>query len=404
LVSDVITRPTSTFIGVIFYILKFLVTWGIFIFVLLIIFSAIFTDAPLLKYVYDEVTDPLMNSGFGNVVKRAILYASVPFSAGSQAKLLEEQSTWKTSVDKNSDKDYGVKIDSFRLKKSIIPSDYTQDIEAVAEGSILTLEGTTVEFSCLAEGVEASELEDQNQERYAYADIEENFFIECVYQKEMFDLDETKETDSRKVKIKASYDFLTESNLIIYTLEKGVKDEMKLDKLDIFEGIDKDYFNDETSTSYSVYTEGPLILGLQTFAPQPYNEKGPDSEGEEDYYLSIKLDDNQKWNGDLENIESFDLLVSSGVEIVDDDFVEDGKENELAVYRATEDKINEIIGSCPLNERIGIDADCWRKGTMEFNVNFKITKTSEDLTEELIKSKIRYRYGDIKQDTITFII
>jgi len=401
LASEIVTRPTSTFFGGLFSILKIIFLWGIFILILLIILSAIFTDTPMLKYVYDAITDPLMNSGFGNFVKEAILYATIPFSAKSQAEILE-QSTWETYVEKTSDEDFGVKIDSFRLKKSIIPADYSQEIEAVAEGSILTLEGTTVEFSCLAEGVDDKDLEDQNQERYAYPDMEENFFIECVYRRDMFDIDEIKETDSKKVKLKVSYDFLTESNMIIYTMDEEIKSEMKSDKIDIFEGVDNDYL--KKGVSYSVCTEGPLILGLRIMSTQPYNEEGPDITKNDDYYsLSIKIDDNQKWNGDLEDIESLELLVTSGVEIVDEGFVEDELENKLNVYGANDEKIREIINLCPMKEGDGIDADCWRRGSMEFDVDFKIKEASEDLTEELIKAKIRYRYGDIKQDTITFI-
>ena len=330
-----------------------------------------------------------------NYVKKALSYPLAVVNPTAQAKILEE-TTWTTYVEKNTNKDLGVDLKRFEATRNIIPLNYTQEIKAVAEGSILSLEGTTVVFSCLADEKEVPQSSfEKISEFYFYPYIEESFTYECVYDKEDFDIDPEKVTHSGKVQLKISYDFLTESSLIIYTLDKEIKNEMTLNDIDIFEGLSSKYLKDEIS--YAVSTEGPVKLGLQSYYSQPLSD-------EMEYILTIRVDDNNKWAGGIENIEEIDFLLSEGLVLNDERFEEIGVEDSLVLYRAKDAFVENLYGICaPEKEDTGlISVDCWRAGNLEDTTKFSVKEDSDKLTEELIKAKIRYRFGEIKQDTITF--
>ena len=396
--SEIRSRPFAAVFGTLaYYFGKFLL--GVLFFsvvaFIIIFLIAVFTGGnsswALVDYVYGVSVDPLMNSGFGNFIQKAVSYLGV-VTPGGQAEILKdlEGSKWETHVSKNTNKDLGVKLDYFEAERNIIPLDYAQDMEVNAEGSILSLEGTNVQFSCLAD----EEMIHENiEEIYVYPDIEEFFKIKCIYDKEDFKIDESKDSYSGKVQLKVSYDFLTEASLIIYRLEKEIKDEMNTNDVDIFEGVNNPYLDDRRTSS--VYTEGPLKLGLRVSNTQPLVEI-------EEYSMTLKLDDNVKWTGGIENIESIELLLSPGLVLNDNRFEDVGIEDSLIVYRATEVFIENLQDLC-ITDEVLINEGCWRSGNLEDDVSFSVKDVSETLTEELIKAKVRYRFGDIKQDTITFL-
>jgi len=397
-VSEIGDRPFAATFGVVFFILGKILLYGFFAFIIAFIvvfiiaaFSGGNSSFALVDYVYGATIDPLMNSGFGNFIQKAVSYLGV-VTPGGQAEILKdlEGSKWETHVSKNTNKDLGVKLDYFEAERNIIPLDYAQDMEVNAEGSILSLEGTNVQFSCLADG----EMVQENiEEIYAYPDIEEFFKVKCIYDKEDFKIDESKDSYSGKAQLKVSYDFLTEASLIIYTLEKEIKDEMNTNDVDIFEGVNNPYLDDRRTSS--VYTEGPIKLGLRVSNTQPLVEV-------EEYSMTLKMDDDIKWTGGIEDIESIELLLSPGLVLTDNRFEDVGVEDSLIVYRAKEIFIENLQDLCATDE-VSIGEGCWRSGNLEDDVSFSVKEVSEDLTEELIKAKIRYRFGDIKQDTITFL-
>lgn len=401
MVREIVERPTSTVFGAVFKVILIVLAWVIFLFIIALILSLIFQENVILGYVYDTITDPLMNTGIGLFFKNAFSYLKLPFSSEAQAEVLEE-SQWKSYVEKDAGKDLGVKIDRFEASRTIIPVDYSQSIEAIAKGSILTLEDSTVQFSCL---VGNNIVEGQGKETYVYADIEEFFTVECVYNIDDFvDLDRTKETDSQKIKLKASYPFSSRSDLIIYTLDNEIKNEMKKNKKDFFVGINNPYLKDDIS--YPVCTEGPVKFELQSLYSQPLTDKDPNwGVYEQDYTLSIKINDNQKWTGVIESINEIYLMFSDGLDLADTDkFEEVGFEDKLKVYRLKDFWIDDLYTICKSEkENELIDEDCWRAGNLEFTTHFKVKQVYDRVTEEFIRAEIDYKYGDIKQDTITFI-
>lgn len=401
MVREIVERPTSTVFGAVFKVILIVLAWVIFLFIIALILSLIFQENVILGYVYDTITDPLMNTGIGLFFKNAFSYLKLPFSSEAQAEVLEENQ-WKSYVEKDAGKDLGVKIDRFEASRTIIPVDYSQSIEAIAKGSILTLEDSTVQFSCL---VGNNIVEGQGKETYVYADIEEFFTVECVYNIDDFvDLDRTKETDSQKIKLKASYPFSSRSDLIIYTLDNEIKNEMKKNKKDFFVGINNPYLKDDIS--YPVCTEGPVKFELQSLYSQPLTDKDPNwGVYEQDYTLSIKINDNQKWTGVIESINEIYLMFSDGLDLADTDkFEEVGFEDKLKVYRLKDFWIDDLYTICKSEkENELIDEDCWRAGNLEFTTHFKVKQVYDRVTEEFIRAEIDYKYGDIKQDTITFI-
>lgn len=395
-------RPFSSTFGWLFtktgkfFVILFFVLFIAFIIVLI---WAIRTEGnspyPYVNYVYSIAVDPFINSGVFNYIKKGLLAVSSIVSPSAQAEILQD-TTWKTYVEKNTNKNLGVKLKRFEVTPSVIPMDYAQNIKGIAEGTILSLEGTNVKFSCLADGKEIPEYFGES-EFYFYPDVEESFTFECNYGKEDFDIDFDKATSSGKAQLQISYDFLTESSLIIYTLDKEVENEMNKNDVDIFKGLSSKYLKD--GISYAVSTEGPVKLGLQSFYSQPLSD-------EMDYILTIRIEDNNKWMGGLEEIEEFDLLLSEGLVLKDEEdmFEEIGVEDSLILYRAKDAFIERLYTICPPEEDdFGlIGSDCWKAGNLEDSTKFSVKEDFDKLTEELIKAKVRYRFGEIKQDTITF--
>ncbi|MBL7148098.1 MAG: hypothetical protein ISS82_04700 [Nanoarchaeota archaeon] len=392
--------------------ISILLGFGIGVFIITILLSFIFTEQPLLNYVYNEVTDPLINTGFGNFIKKGFTYLSIPFSAEKQAELVEE-SYWKSNVDINSkNDDLGVRINKFEVVINNIDSEkfLSQEgskIEALAEGHASTIESIEIEFSCLTEDNKLGEVANQNNILSLSENRKQFFTVKCVYDKDLFDIDQNEAIDFQKIKIKSSYEFVTESYLPIYLLQKDILDLKREDNEDVFEDVDDSNLDKNKGITSSVYTEGPLKLVLRSLYTQPFTEEGPFGSGSY-YTLDIRLDDNVKWTGNIEEIEEIYLLIPDEVNIVTTDFEEMNLEDGFNVYRAKASLIEKLYEQCEAKSLLEdlqniIDEDCWRRGDMITSLEFSIDNAPEEISKTFIRAKVKYRYGDIKQDTVNFI-
>lgn len=391
----------------------FIITFAFVAFIILTIFSMVFSQNVLLSYYYDEVTDPLLNTGIGNYVKKGLTYLQVPFSEKKQAELLESYS-WKSNIDEKSTKqDLGVKITKFQTTMNTVNTEQFSKIEAVAEGYASTTESTEIEFTCLTENDEIGEIANQNNILSISPNRKEFFTVKCIYDKDLFEIDNSKATDSQKIRIKASYNFITEAYIPIYLLQKDILEEKRDDNEDIFKDIQDKNLNKQDGTVSSTYTKGPVKLVLRSLYTQPYTEEGPF--GSRSYYtLDIKFDDNIQWTGNIENIEEFHLLIPEEMDIKEETTDEQNKfqyikyEDNFKVYEATPSLIRQLNEQCEPKDTIEritnlIEEDCWRRGNIITNIEFSINNAPEEISQTFIRAKLIYKFSDIKQETITFI-
>jgi len=404
--------------------IRFLFRWvGMFMgiaiafFIIITPISMIYQNNILTSYYYDKVTDPLLNTGAGNFLKKGLNTLTVPFNEEKQIELLQSY-TWKSTIDENSKKqDLGLKITSFRARNDIIPDG--ENVEAVAEGYASTTEPTEIEFLCLTGENKLGEVANQNNILTINPNIKEYFAIKCVYDKGSFELDTTETSESKKIKIRATYDFTTEAYLPIYILQKDVLDYKReeenkgpvREEYNIFEdeNIFDSNLNKAERTTSSAYTKGPVKLILRSLYTQPYTEEGPFESGSS-YTLDIKIDDDMQWTGNIEEIESFEILTSEEVSLITENFEPSRNEENFQVYRATDSLLNQLKERCKpkniiegITKYVGIEEECWRSGNMVTSVEFSIDNPSEEIEQTFIRSRLRYKFNDEKQDTITFI-
>jgi len=382
-------------------------------FIILIPISMIFQNNALASYYYNRVTDPLINTGFGNFVKQGVSYLKIPFSQKKQAELLESY-TWKSTIDENSKKqDLGVKITRFQAVNSLLNKDF-QKVEAVAEGYASILYPTTVELSCLTGDNEKGTIANNADNFEVMPNRKELFTVKCIFDKGLFQISTDKAADSKKIRFRTSYDFTTESYAPIYLLKKEKLDESFYGtakgpvRYTIFEdlNIQDPYLDEKTGVASSVYTQGPVKLELRNIYSQPYTEEGPFGSGSY-YTLGIKIDDEISWTGKLEKITDLDLLISDEITILTDSFDYAADEDNFHVYKAKDSLIEKLNNECQNKNIIErnlnfINEDCWRSGAMTASIEFSISNAPEELSKTFIRSRIKYKFNDEKQDTVTF--
>tara|TARA_Y100000310_G_C20674675_1_gene812292 strand:+ start:117 stop:1325 length:1209 start_codon:yes stop_codon:yes gene_type:complete len=301
---------------------------------------------------------------------------------------ITQGSQWKSTIDKNSiNRDLGVKIENFKaIDERIKVSELTNTerfpkIKAIASGTILTLDSSEVMFSCITEDEDKSgEILDQDSIIITYPEIEEFFQIECSYDVESFDINDNLLTDTQKIKIKASYEFTTLGHFSTYILQQDVLDEQKRNKEDIFSLINDKNLNKAERTVRSVYTYGPIKLTMGS-SSQPYTEESP-------YNLYIEMKEDDNWNGDLEEITEFSLLIPEEINIITNDFEYSNTEGNWDVYRAKNSLIDEFNR---------------KEGKITTSVKFSINNPPETISQTFIRSRLKYNFNEIKSETITFI-
>ena len=156
-------------------------------------------------------------------------------------------------------------------------------------------------------------------------------------------------------------------------------------------------------TTSSARTKGPVNLILRSIYTQPLTEEGL-------YTLSIKIDDDTQWTGNIEEIESFEILIPEEIDLITENFKPSNVEDNFQVYRATDSLLDQLKETCKpkniaeeITEKIGLEEDCWRSGSIITNVDFSINNPPEELSQTFIRSRLNYKFNDEKQDTITFI-
>ena len=385
------------------------------IFIVIVSLSIAWPTKPFFNIVYNEVGDNLVNTGFGNSIKQGVTSFVKIFSSKGQAEVLESYS-WKSTIDENSNKqDLGVKITSFRANNDIIDITTSERLAsfketgAIVEGYASSTEQTNIEFSCLTEngiGVFANQFNILQVSK----NRKEFFTRRCIYPKNSFQIDTNKVTDSQKIKIRASYDFTTESYIPVYFIKKDIFDALREEgsrgpvrfKYNIFEenNIQDEHLNKQDGTVSSVYTKGPVKLELRSQYTQPLME-------EDSYILGIRLYDDLSWTGNVEKINELDILMPQEIDIISENFEYVTEEDNFKVYKAKDSLIQELNDVCkPVKQSILkelIDEDCWRRGNIVTSIEFSINDAPDELSKTFIRAKVNYKFSDEKQDTITFL-
>src|SRR3989344_489115 len=397
----------------------YLIGLGLILFIILIPVSMIWQEKPLLKYYYSEITDPLLNTGFGNYIKKGLSALTIPFSEKKQAEVLESYS-WKSTIDENSKKqDLGVKITSFRAIRDVIKTErFTKEFqitEAIAEGYASSTEPTEIKFSCLTEDNKLGEVANRNNILQISGSGKQFFSIKCIYPKGSFEINTNKATDSKTIRIRATYDFTTQSYIPIYLIRKDVFDELREKgsrgpvrfEYNIFEenNIQDEHLNEQDGIAESVYTKGPIKLELRSQYTQPYTEEGPFGSGSS-YTLDIKIDDDISWTGNIEQINEFYLYIPEEIDLISDNFEYSAAEDNFNVYKAKDSLMQELNNVCKSKDKKIIDLmdeDCWRRGNIITSVEFSVNDAPDEISNTFIRARVNYKFNDEKQDTITFI-
>ena len=406
------SSPFIFLMSILGWIIGFLFT----VFIILTPISMVYQNNVLVSFYYSEVTDPLLNTGVGNFIKKGVTILTLPFNTQQQADLLESY-TWKTTIDEGSTKkDLGVKITSLRTNEDIINIERFPTIELVAEVSASSSEPLEIKFSCLTEDNQEGEVANKNNIKFISSNTKEVFTVKCLYKKENFEIDETK-TSTQKIRIRSTYDFVTDAYMPIYLLQKDILD-YKIEEgnkgpvrqeYNIFEdeNINDPNLNKKDKITSSVYTKGPMKLALRSLYSQPYTEEGPFGEGSS-YNLDIKIDDDLQWTGNIEEIEDFYLYIPEELDLTTDKFEYFENEDNFKIYKAKSTTIDELHKKCEpksdLNKlRNLIDEDCWRSGNMIVSAEFSVNNPPEDISQTFIRTKIIYKFNDEKRKSITFL-
>ena len=395
-------------------IIGFIIGFVLVLFIIITPISMIWHENLLFNYYYSKITDPLINTGFGNFIKKGLSTLAVPFSEKKQAEVLESYS-WKSNIDQNSKKEIGIKITSFKANNKILRTKQFAVVEAVAEGYASSQEPIEVEFSCLTEEGKEGEIANKNNILEVSRNRREYFGLKCLYSKDLFEIDENGASDSQKIKIRASYDFSTEAYIPIYIIQEDVLDYKTEEgnkgparfEYNIFEeeNINDPNIDEKKGASSSVYTNGPVKLALRSISTQPYTEEGPFGSGSY-YTLDIKIDDVAEWTGNLKEMNKLDIYLPEEISISSENFEYMKKEDNFNVYSAKGSLIQDLNHVCKSKDKKILDfinEACWRTGSITTSVEFYISDAPEDLSKTFIRAKLDYIFNDEKQDTITFI-
>ncbi len=387
-------------------ILGYIIGLALAIIIIITPLSMVFQNNILFSYYYNKVTDPLINTGFGNFVKKGLSALSVPFSEKKQAEVLESYS-WKSSIDENSKKQsLGVEIKNFNARNDLLRNDF-ENVEATAEVQIYSTESTTIEFSCLTEDDKLGEVADNNEIISIPPNRKISSSVKCIYQKDLFDIEDNEATDSQKIRIRASYEFSTEAYMPIYTLQKNSLETSieKGDNIFIENKIQDENLDENEGIASSVYTKAPVRLILRSISSQPYTEEGPFGQGSR-YALDLRVDDVQEWTGSLKEIKGLSIYIPEEISINSEDFEYSGEEENFKIYSAKGSLINELNSICKSRDKKildFIDEECWRRGAITTGIEFSVNNAQEELSKTFIRAKLDYIFNDEKQDTITFL-
>ncbi|MBS3143323.1 hypothetical protein J4446_00380 [Candidatus Woesearchaeota archaeon] len=404
-----IARLPSQIIKIFFLIIVWAVVFFIGLSLLVLIISwlnPLGEKPPIVDYYYNAIIDPLSNTGFGNTLKKMFGYGEAAFSSEKQIEILQGGSgAWKSTIDESSvKKDLGVKITRFNIKKDLLETEDFDYVEAIAEGYAVASDYMQVEFSCLTEDNKLGEVVNENNILTIYPNRKELFTIHCKFDKNLFEIDTSKVQDSKKIKLRASYDFITEAYIPIYILGKNELDWIIQNNEDVFENIQDSNLNKEDGTTNSVYTQGPVNLALRGTYTQPYTEAGPFGEGSH-YTIEIKFDDNIQWPGNVEGVEEWSILIPDEINLESEEFEYVERDGNFDVYRASNSIIEELNDICESEESSitsWIDEDCWRRGGITGSIEFTINNPPDEIEQTFIRTKMKYKFNDEKQDTVHF--
>ncbi len=253
----------------------------------------------------------------------------------------------------------GIKIKDITPTRDAFISD-EDEIEIIANARVYGLEGISpkITFNC--------EIEDENENMISAKDVEisgqetnevfvpigqdELYQIRCTFDK----MKASKPNEIRGVKIKAKYsDFVTRSNIIVYTLKKDVIKEIgDVNPFEYFRMSDPRNVDKEGIAIPHKEFSSPVELWLNMPVKQPFIE-------DINYFIGLKLNHDQlSWGGNLKKIKYLKLIFPDNIDIGKKcDLNEDltlPKEDlaainkKLEIEKETVDYINKIKYFCDL--------------------------------------------------------
>lgn len=200
-------------------------------------------------------------------------------------------------------KEYGVKIQRFRsVANNYFPGD---PIELIADVEVVSPPDkvTTVNFECRFSNPNKigriSGLPSTSNSVDVYEGQQTSFQFLCSFP-EGIDI-EDKMLVTKKVDLIASYTTSTESNLPIYTMSRDILDRLRKQGKNPLENI-RDPLVDLNGKATSVYTPGPIKLGITSAYNQPFTN-------DISYLVSVFISNKIISEGSLEHLNFVQLIL-----------------------------------------------------------------------------------------------
>ena len=313
---------------------------------------------------------------------------------------------WGSEVIENEEYDFlGVNIISFIETKDKFLSNEPIQARGIVDGAGLLDEGMEIRFLC--------ELGDYNGPIEIYPEsytiygkgVTRRQEISCIFPE---GLSTTKNEHSETAKLKAEYDFKTESFYRVYFMDHNLLESFLIMGEDPFMNnriqVTNELLIKPQNVMVSQVTEGPIDLKLSSETSQPFSQ-------ESDFVL-FNVELITKDFGNLKRVKDLKLYVPSAIEFSNDvrlcDFEDTGDYYEgFKVYKITNHSLNNKINmDCANSNYYALDADCIEEfRDIELQCSFKVLDLPEgnDFFFSLIRAEVDYVYEIEKKEVITVI-
>ena len=258
---------------------------------------------------------------------------------------LGNQFVWESEVVENEyNEDLGVKISDLKETSSYYFS--YDPIQLVGEVEALSLEDTTLKYSCELEDYEGVARVDPEEYAVYKQSGKEVTTVSCYFDN---GFDTEKDEESRTAKLKVAYDFTTKAFLKIYFLkQEALNDFRKRDK-DPFENINDPNLIRSSSTTQGRSTEGPMRIDLGIPQSQPLTER-------ENRHLNVELVRRTAWSGGLKEMQNLELhlppimVLNENPNYCDFENIGEVDETGFSIYRISDSSLrNKVNVDCSKN-------------------------------------------------------
>ena len=209
----------------------------------------------------DETGDPMKKGvfGFWNIFWN-------PSEISNQFKWESEVVEYESAVE------LGVDILKFETNQKFLSNEPIQ-VTGLVKGASINDEGMNLRFLCELDDYEGESLAMPSEIEVHGKGVTRNQEVSCFFSD---GIEVSKQQDSKKVTLKAEYDFLTQSTYRLYFMDSLILDSFLSHGLDPFinnqYNVQDDLLLKPTNVMRSQITEGPIDLRISSETSQPFSQ------------------------------------------------------------------------------------------------------------------------------------